>query len=92
MAKDIIEKAAYYGGAGLSMVIQILNPEVVVLGGGLIYSGPLLLDPMLRAAQEHSQPPIWQTVQIKLWELKEDAGIVGAAAQAFATIGEVQDG
>ena len=76
--------AGYYGGVGLSIIIQILNPEVIVLGGGLTHIGSILLDPMTAAMRENTQPELWDSVRIVPWQLGNDLGILGAAAKVFA--------
>jgi glucokinase len=83
-AREILAMAGRYGGVGLSMVVQILNPERIVLGGGLTRVGSLLLTPMMAAMREHSQPELWDSVEVVPWQLGDDLGILGAAAQVFS--------
>jgi glucokinase len=84
VAQEIIRTAGYYGGVGLSMIVQILNPEMIVIGGGLTHLGARLLDPMLAAMREHTQPEMWDSARIEPWQLGKDLGIIGAAAKVFA--------
>lgn len=84
VACDILRKAGYYGGVGLSMIVEILNPELIVVGGGLVRIGSLLWDPMLVAMREHVQPELWDSVRVVPWQLGDDLGIIGAAAKVFA--------
>ncbi len=84
VAREIIRTAGYYGGVGLSMIVQILNPELIVIGGGLTRIGTRLQDPMLAAMREHTQPEMWDSVRIEPWQLGDDLGIIGAAAKVFA--------
>jgi glucokinase len=84
VAQEIIRTAGYYGGVGLSMIVQILNPELIVLGGGLTRIGARLLEPALAAMREHTQPELWDSVRVEPWQLGDDLGIIGAAAQVFA--------
>lgn len=83
-ACEILQTAGYYGGVGLSMIVEILNPEVIVLGGGLTHIGSLLLDPLLAGMKEHTQPELWNSARLVPWELGDDLGILGAAAYVFA--------
>lgn len=83
VAGEIIRTAGYYGGVGLSMIVQILNPELIVLGGGLTRIGARLLEPALAAMREHTQPELWDSVRVEPWQLGDDLGIIGAAAQVF---------
>jgi glucokinase len=84
VAREILATAGRYGGVGLSMVVQILNPERIVLGGGLTRVGSLLLEPMMAAMREHTQPELWDSVEVVPWQLGDDLGILGAAAQVFS--------
>jgi glucokinase len=82
-AAEILRTAGYYAGVGLSMIVQILNPELIVLGGGLIHIGATLLDPAMAAMREHIQPEVWDSVRVVPWQLGHDLGIIGAAAKVF---------
>jgi glucokinase len=84
VAREILQTAGYYSGVGLSMVIEMLNPEVIVMGGGLTRIGPMLLEPAMAAMREHTQPELWDSVRIVPWQLEADLGIIGAAANVFA--------
>ena len=84
VAQEIIRTASYYGGVGLSMIVQILNPEMIVIGGCLTRIGSRLMEPMLAAMREHTQPEMWDSVRIEPWQLGDDLGIIGAAAKVFA--------
>lgn len=83
VAREILQTVGYYSGVGLSMVIEMLNPEVIVIGGGLTRIGPMLLEPAMAAMREHTQPELWDSVRIVPWQLGDDPGIIGAAANVF---------
>jgi glycyl-radical enzyme activating protein/glucokinase-like ROK family protein len=84
VACEILRQAGYYGGIGLSMMVQIFNPELIVVGGGITRIGALIEEPMMQAMREHTQPEMWKFINIKLWELGDDLGVLGAAAEVFA--------
>jgi glucokinase len=84
VSREILRKAGYYGGAGLSMIVEILNPELIVVGGGLTRIGGLLWEAMLAGLREHTQPELWDSVRVVPWQLGDDLGIIGAAAKVFA--------
>ncbi len=84
VAREILRRAGYYGGVGLSMLVEILNPELIVIGGGLTRIGSMLGEPMLAAMREHTQPELWDSVRVVPWQLGDDLGIIGAAAKVFA--------
>jgi glucokinase len=83
-ACDILRTVGYYCGVGLSMIVEILNPELIVIGGGLTRIGPMLMDPAHAAMREHTQPELWDSVRVVAWQLGDDLGIIGGAAKAFA--------
>ncbi len=84
VAREIIRVAGTYCGIGLSMVVQVINPQVIVVGGGLTRIGAMLEGPMLAAMREHTQPELWDSAIVKPWQLGDDLGILGAAAKVFA--------
>ena len=84
IAQEILNVAGMYCGVGLSMVIQLFNPELIVIGGGLTRIGSILEEPMLAAMRENTQPELWDSVRITPWQLGEELGIIGAAAKVFA--------
>ncbi len=84
VAAEILHTAGYYCGVGLSIIIEILNPELIVLGGGLTRIGPAVLEPALVAMREHTQPELWDSLRVEPWQLGDDLGIIGAAAKVFA--------
>ncbi len=82
-AKKAIEETAKYLGMGIANIVSILNPEMVVLGGGLMQAADLFLDPIRRVMAEWAQPVAAQQVRIEMTRLGEDAGLLGAAAAGF---------
>jgi glucokinase len=84
VACEILRTVGYYSGVGLSMIVEIINPELIVVGGGLTRIGPMLMDPARAAMREHTQPELWDSVRVVPWQLGDDLGIIGAAAKAFA--------
>jgi glucokinase len=83
-AREILWTAGYYAGVGLSIIIQMLNPELIVVGGGLTRIGSLVMDPVQEGMQEHTQPELLGSARIEPWQLGDDLVIIGAAARVFA--------
>ncbi len=79
----VIEQAAEYIGIGVANLINILGPEVVVLGGGVMEA---LADEMtatiLKTAKDHAMPGTMKNVEIVVSKLGDNAGITGAAVLA----------
>ncbi|HXS32470.1 MAG TPA: ROK family protein [Solirubrobacterales bacterium] len=68
-------------GVALTSFANIFEPEVFVIGGGVIAAGDLLLDPARRVLEERALPPMKRTPVVAA-ELGADAGMIGAAAMA----------
>jgi glucokinase len=79
----IVEGAAEYIGIGVANLVNILNPEVVVLGGGVMEA---LQDEMMgvivETAQDYAMPGSMKGVEIVASKLGDSAGITGAAVLA----------
>jgi glucokinase len=80
LAKEIIKDTAFYLGVGLANLINILAPDMIVLGGGVMKMGKPFLHEVERTARAHSLPPAGEHVKIAHVKLGEDAGVLGAAA------------
>ena len=78
LCQEIISNAAYYLGLGLASLINIFNPELVVLGGGVINMGDMILEPATKLARERAMPLASGAVRFKPGCLGDDAGLVGA--------------
>lgn len=78
-----IETTAEYLALGVANLISVLNPEVVILGGGLMQQGSRFLDTVRKKTLEWAQPVAAQHVRIELTQLGEDAGLLGAAWLAW---------
>jgi glucokinase len=68
-------------GVALAGFANIFEPEVIVIGGGVIAAGELLLEPARSELQARALPPMNRTPVVAA-ELGEDAGMIGAAAMA----------
>jgi glucokinase len=70
-------------GVAISSLVNIFNPEVVVIGGGVIAAGELLLGPARDEVAARALPPSKDEVRIVAAQFGVEAGMVGAAALAF---------
>jgi glucokinase len=68
-------------GVGCVSFVNIFEPEVVVIGGGVIRAGDLLLDPVRKEVRERALRPMNETPILEA-TLGNDAGMIGAAALA----------
>jgi glucokinase len=90
LAGEVLAIAGRYFGFGLVTLVQVLNPDRIVIGGGLTRIGPLLMDPCLEALRAHVHPAILQATQIVPSGLGADAGMLGAAALAWQDVRDRQ--
>jgi glucokinase len=82
-AVKIIENTAYYFGVGLAGIINIFNPEIIVVGGGLSSLGEKLLRPARKVVKERAFSLPTRTVKIVRSQLKDNAGLLGAAVYMY---------
>jgi glucokinase len=79
----VIEQTAEYIGIGVANLVNILGPEVVVLGGGVIEALADEMTPIIsKTAKEHAMPGTMKGVEIIASKLGDNAGITGAAVLA----------
>jgi glucokinase len=83
VARDVVALVGHHLGVGLSNVINILNPEVVVVGGGVIAAGELLLEPARKVVAERALAPSRDQVRIVPTRFGDASGMVGAALLAM---------
>ena len=83
-ARAVIASVGELLGVGLVGIVNALNPEVVVIGGGAARAGEFLLDPARRVLAQRALRPSRDRVRIVLAALGEDAGLIGAALFARA--------
>jgi len=83
LALEVISQAATYLGIGLVNLVNIFNPEMIIIGGGLSKMGDLLLHPARQVVAERAFPLSAQAVRIVPAQLGDDAGVVGAAVFAW---------
>jgi len=79
----IVRMAASWIGVGISSAVNLMNPDVVVLGGGLVEAMPdIFREEVERAAREHVMPEFEKDFKVAVAELGDDAVAIGAAAWA----------
>jgi glucokinase len=80
LALAIIFKAATYLGVGIVNLVNIFNPEMIIVGGGMAQMGKMLLAPARQVVAERAFQLPAQRVRIVPNQLGENAGVLGAAA------------
>jgi glucokinase len=82
-AIDLIERIAQAHGRAIANLVSLLDPEVVVLGGGLMSNAALFLEGIRREMLRWAQPVAARAVRLTGSELGADAGLLGAARLAL---------
>jgi glucokinase len=82
-ARRAVDETVEWLAMGTANLISALNPQMVVLGGGLMQASDLFLEPVRRAVRRWAQPVAAEQCRIELTELGEDAALLGAARLAF---------
>ena len=82
VAQEIWEETGVMLGAALVDVIWLLNPDAIVLGGGVAQAGELIFGPVRRTIRERTSPIFHEKLEILPAELGNDAGIIGCGALA----------
>jgi len=80
LACHVVNRIAYYLGIGFVNLVNIFNPEMIIIGGGVSRMGRMLLEPARRVMKERAFKLPSRTVRIVRSRLGYDAGILGAAA------------
>jgi len=78
----MIERTGKYIGTGVASVINLLNIERIVLGGGVMDAGELILKPIIAEARRRAFQPCFEATQIVAATLGTDAITIGAAMLA----------
>jgi glucokinase len=80
MVEGVVRQAAYYIGVASGNLINILSPEAVVIGGGLVEAMPeLFMEEIKRGVADHAMPFLRKKVRILPAKLGDNAGVLGAA-------------
>ena len=80
-AIEIVENAGYYLGIGISNLVNMFDPEMIILSGRVIRLGKALLDPMRKSLENR----LFSTnkIRIEISELGKEIGLYGASALAL---------
>ena len=87
-ALEVLREAGIWLGIGLATFVNIFDPEVIAIGGGLSEAGDLVLWPARRELQIRSTSPSRDLVEIRKATLGAKSGMLGAAALARGENGE----
>ena len=79
-ALDVVKETARFLGAGVANLLNVYNPDVVVIAGGVTEAGDALFEPLRAEARRRAFKPAFDACRIVPGELQGSAGVVGAVA------------
>ncbi|PGT89062.1 MULTISPECIES: ROK family protein [Bacillaceae] len=77
-AQSILDEAINYLAIGLANIVHTVNPEIIVIGGGVMKSKELILEPLINKTKEYVYPSLKETLIIIPALLDQKAGLIGA--------------
>ena len=83
LALMVVDKVAFYLGLACGNIGNMLNPTDIVIGGGVSAAGEFLLRRVQKYFEEFTFPQVRTSTQLKLAQLGNDAGVIGAASLAL---------
>jgi glucokinase len=90
VAREVVRETARFLGAGVSNLINIFNPDVLVLAGGVTQAGDALFEPLRAEVRRRAFKPAVEACRIVPGALPLSAGVVGAVATfKMKTFGEL---
>ncbi|MDQ0232727.1 ROK family protein [Metabacillus malikii] len=81
-AQEILDEAINYLAIGLANIVHTVNPEVFVIGGGVMKSKELILEPLYEKTKQYLYPSLRDSLIIKPAKLDQKAGLIGAGLLA----------
>ena len=87
VALEVVDGAARAVGVGVAAVLDLLNVDRVVIGGGVASAGFFLLERIVEETRRRTFPHVFADVTFRLAELGSDAGVVGASRVGMIGVG-----
>lgn len=83
ISRDALRETGRYLGVGITNIIDILSPEAIILGGGLIGAWNIYVQEAMKEASRRTLASLFEKVEIIPAKLGDEAGAVGAAKLVF---------
>lgn len=77
---SVLANVGHWLGKGMAYLIQIFNPELIILGGRMSEANQFILPPIQQSIQIFCNPELGNEIEIKVSELGSQAGILGISA------------
>lgn len=78
IAVEVLNESAEYLGIGLAGIVNLFNPDIVVIGGGVADGGAVFINRVANKIKEHAFKPATQNLRVTRATLGNDAGFIGA--------------
>jgi glucokinase len=85
-ARTVLAQVGSHLGEGIASLVNVFNPELVVIGGGFARAGELLFEPARRVVAERGLVPARELVRIVPALLGPEAGLIGAGLIGFEAL------
>ena len=92
LAQRAIRETGVSLGIGIANVANLLNPEMIVLSGGVTNLGEYLFGPLREEVKKRALPKVVEGLRIVRAELGDNAGVVGAARALLLTVAQGRNG
>jgi glucokinase len=79
VAQEVLAEIGFYLGVGIANLVQLYDPEIVIVGGGIAGAGEWLFGPMRRTCRARARMVTFDPKRIVAAELGDDAGVIGAS-------------
>jgi len=89
-ALQVLAETGYYLGIGIANLVQLYNPEMLIVGGGIAQAGRWLFDPILRTVRARAHMVPASTCRILPSQLGDDAGIIGGSVLASRELAHME--
>ncbi|MBN2619597.1 ROK family protein, partial [candidate division WOR-3 bacterium] len=82
VSRDVYARVGYFLGIGITSMINLLDPEIVIVAGGIAQAGRVLFDPIKKTVNERVMGRKFRNFSIVPPKLGDNAGILGAVFYA----------
>ena len=87
VAQEVLEETGFYLGIGIANLVQLYDPEVVIVGGGIAGAGEWLFGAMRRTVYARARMVTFDPERILSAQLGDDAGVIGASVLVLEHMG-----
>lgn len=84
---ETMAETGFWVGIGIANMINVINPEMVVVGGGIAQAGEILWGPLMRSVRAHAIYESLEICKVVPAELGDDAGIMGGVCLVLQALG-----